>query len=63
MGCGFEPREGNRDGRAPDTRAFFTALALAGCAQETTGEAGAPYAPYSKEINGNMYDSGGEEAR
>ena len=39
--------------------ALFVVLGLAGCAQETTGQAGAPYAPYSPENNGNMHDSGG----
>ena len=36
--------------------ALFIVLALAGCAQ---GQAGAQYAPYSLENNGNMHDSGG----
>jgi hypothetical protein len=36
--------------------ALFVVLALAGCAQ---GQAGAQYAPYSPENNGNMHDSGG----
>jgi predicted cobalt transporter CbtA len=40
--------------------ALFVVLALAGCAQPTTGETGAPYAPYSPENNGNMHDSGGD---
>jgi hypothetical protein len=39
--------------------ALLIALALAGCTQETTGQAQAPYAPYSPENNGNMHDSGG----
>jgi hypothetical protein len=34
-------------------------LALAGCAQGLPGQAGAQYAPYSPETNGNMHDSGG----
>jgi hypothetical protein len=36
--------------------ALFVVLALAGCAQ---GQAGAQYAPYAPENNGNMHDSGG----
>jgi hypothetical protein len=39
--------------------ALFVALALAGCAQGTTEQAGAQYGPYSPENNGNMHDSGG----
>jgi hypothetical protein len=39
--------------------ALFVMLALAGCAQGGTGLAGAQYAPYSPENNGNMRDSGG----
>ena len=39
--------------------AVFVMLALAGCAQGTTGQAEVPYAPYSPENNGNMHDSGG----
>jgi hypothetical protein len=39
--------------------ALFVMLALAGCAQGITGQAPAPYAPYSPENNGNMHDSGG----
>jgi hypothetical protein len=39
--------------------ALFVMLALAGCAQGVTGQAQAPYAPYSPENNGNMHDSGG----
>ena len=35
---------------------LFVTLALAGCAQ---GQAGAQYAPYAPENNGNMHDSGG----
>ena len=38
---------------------LFVTLALAGCAQGTTGQAGASFAPYSPENNGNMHDSGG----
>ena len=36
--------------------ALFVVLALAGCAQD---QAGAQYAPYAPENNGNMHDSGG----
>ena len=32
--------------------ALFVVLALAGCAQGTTGQAGAPNAPYPPENNG-----------
>jgi hypothetical protein len=39
--------------------ALLVVLALTGCAQGTTGQAQAPYAPYSPENNGNMHDSGG----
>jgi hypothetical protein len=39
-------------------RALFALLALAGCAQ---GQAGAQYAPYAPENNGNMHDGGGGE--
>jgi Spy/CpxP family protein refolding chaperone len=39
--------------------ALFVVLTLAGCAQGTTGQAQAQYAPYSPENNGNMHDSGG----
>ena len=39
--------------------ALFIALVLTGCAQGTTGQAQAPYAPYSLENNRNMHDSGG----
>jgi hypothetical protein len=35
------------------------ALVPTGCNQEATGQAQAPYAPYSPETNGNMHDSGG----
>ena len=33
--------------------ALLVDLALTGCAQGTTGEAGAPYAPYSPENTGD----------
>jgi hypothetical protein len=33
--------------------ALFVVLALPGCAQGTTGQAGAPSAPYSSENSGN----------
>ena len=33
--------------------ALLVMLALAGCAQRTTGQAGAPYAPYSPENTGD----------
>ena len=36
--------------------ALFLGLALAGCAQGIAGQAGAQYAPYSPENNGNMHD-------
>jgi hypothetical protein len=36
--------------------ALFLIMMLAGCVQ---GTAGASYAPYSPENNGNMHDSGG----
>jgi hypothetical protein len=39
--------------------ALFVLLALVGCAQGVTGQAQAPYAPYSSENKGNMHDSGG----
>ena len=39
--------------------ALFVALAFTGCAQGTTEQARAQYAPYSPENNGNMHDSGG----
>ena len=39
--------------------ALFVMLALAGCAQGTTGEAGAPYAPYSPENTGTRPEHGG----
>jgi hypothetical protein len=39
--------------------ALFVIVALAGCAQKTTGQAGTPYAPYSPESNGNRPEHGG----
>jgi hypothetical protein len=39
--------------------ALFVVLALAGCAQGTTGQAGAPYAPYSPENSGIRPEHGG----
>ena len=39
--------------------ALFIVVALAGCAQGTARQAGAQYAPYAPEHNGNMHDSGG----
>jgi hypothetical protein len=36
--------------------ALFIVFTLAGCAQGGTGLAGAQYAPYSPENNGNMHD-------
>jgi hypothetical protein len=39
--------------------ALFVVLALAGCAQGTTGQAGAPNAPYSPESNGIRPEHGG----
>jgi hypothetical protein len=39
--------------------ALFVALALAGCAQGTTGQAGTPYAPHLPESNGNRPEHGG----
>jgi hypothetical protein len=39
--------------------ALFVVLALAGCAQGTTGQAGTPYAPYSPESNGIRPEHGG----
>ena len=39
--------------------ALFIVFALAGCAQGTARQAGAQYAPYAPENNGNMHDSGG----
>jgi hypothetical protein len=38
--------------------ALFVTLALAGCAQGTTGQAGAQYAPYSQD-NGIRPEHGG----
>jgi hypothetical protein len=39
--------------------ALFVVLALAGCAQGTTGQAGAAYAPYSPENSGIRPEHGG----
>jgi hypothetical protein len=39
--------------------ALFVVLALAGCAQGTTGQAGAPDAPYSPENSGIRPEHGG----
>ena len=39
--------------------ALFVVLALAGCVQGTTGQAGAPYAPYPPENNGIRPEHGG----
>jgi hypothetical protein len=39
--------------------AVFVMLALAGCAQRTTGQIGAPYAPYPPETNGIRPEHGG----
>ena len=39
--------------------ALFAVLALTGCAQGTTGQAGAPYPPHPPETNGNMPEHGG----
>jgi hypothetical protein len=39
--------------------ALLIVLALAGCARGITGQAGAQYAPYAPENNGNIHDSGG----
>jgi hypothetical protein len=39
--------------------ALLVVLALTGCAQGTTGEAGAPYAPYSPENTGTRPEHGG----
>jgi hypothetical protein len=39
--------------------ALSVVLALAGCAQGTTGQAGPPYAPYSPENNGTRPEHGG----
>jgi hypothetical protein len=47
--------------------AVLVLLALAGCAQVTTGQRQAPYAPYSPDLNGEYPrdrggDGSGEEA-
>ena len=39
--------------------ALLVVLALAGCAQGTADQAGAPYAPYPPETNGNVPEHGG----
>jgi hypothetical protein len=39
--------------------ALFVVLALSGCVQGTTGQAGSPYAPYSREDNGIRPEHGG----
>jgi hypothetical protein len=39
--------------------ALFVVLALAGCAQGTTGQAGGSYAPYSPENSGIRPEHGG----
>ena len=39
--------------------ALFVVLALAGCAQGITGQAGAPTAPYSSDDNGIRPGHGG----
>jgi hypothetical protein len=39
--------------------ALLVALALSGCAQSTTGQAGAQYAPYSSDNNGIRPEHGG----
>ena len=39
--------------------ALLVVLALTGCAQGTTGQAGTPYAPYPSETNGNTPEHGG----
>jgi len=39
--------------------ALLVALALAGCAQGTGGQAGSPYAPYSQEDHGIRPEHGG----
>jgi len=39
--------------------ALMVALVLAGCAQGTGGQAGPPYAPYSKEDNAIRPERGG----
>jgi hypothetical protein len=39
--------------------ALFIVLALAGCAQETNGQAGTPYTPYSPQDHGIRPEHGG----
>jgi hypothetical protein len=39
--------------------ALLVVLALTGCSQGTTGQAGTPYPPYSSENNGNIPEHGG----
>jgi hypothetical protein len=39
--------------------ALFVILALAGCVQGTTGQAGAPYPPHPPETNGGTPEHGG----
>ena len=39
--------------------ALLVVLTLTGCAQGTTGQAGAPYPPYPPETNGNVLEHGG----
>jgi hypothetical protein len=39
--------------------ALLVVLTLTGCAQGTTGQAGAPYAPYSPENTGTRPEHGG----
>ena len=39
--------------------ALFVALALTGCAQRSTGQAAAPYPPYSSEDSGIRPEHGG----
>jgi hypothetical protein len=41
--------------------AFFLVLALAGCAQGITGQAGAPGTPYSPENSRTTPEHGGED--
>jgi hypothetical protein len=36
----------------------FAVLALVGCVQSATGPGPAPYAPYSRDDNGNIRDRG-----
>jgi hypothetical protein len=40
--------------------ALFLVLAVAGCAQATTGQGQAPPAPYSQDNNGYPRDRGGD---